>query len=229
MRDYNLKLNYLKNEKASCLVSMGNTQVLCVATLQKKLPPFLNPDESGWITAEYSMLPRSSANRVERERGKINSRSTEIQRLIGRALRASVDLKKIKNLSIIVDCDVILADGGTRCASINGGMAVLYVLVSKLLKDRVIKENPFKTYIGAISGGIVDKKIMIDLDYENDSKSSSDFNFVLDDKGKIVEIQGTSEKDNISKDDFDKIFEKARKEIFKIIDFSKKKVKYGKI
>ncbi|MEO0304327.1 MAG: ribonuclease PH [candidate division WOR-3 bacterium] len=229
MREYSLKMNYLKNEKASCLVSMGNTQVLCVATLQKKLPPFINPEESGWITAEYAMLPRSSTNRIERERGKINSRSTEIQRLIGRSLRASVDLGKMKNVSIIVDCDVIVADGGTRCASINGGMAVLYVLVSNLVREGIITENPFKTYIGAISGGIVDQKIVIDLDYENDSKSSSDFNFVLDDQGKIVEIQGTSERDNISKEDFDKIFEKAKKEIMKIIDFSKKKVKYGKI
>jgi len=229
LREYSLKMGYLKHERASCLVSMGETKVLCVATLQKKLPPFLDPEKSGWITAEYSMLPRASVNRIERERGKINGRSSEIGRLIGRSLRASVDLSKMKNVSIMVDCDVITADGGTRCASINGGMAVLFVLIKRLLKEKVLLEDPLKTYIGAISGGVVKNRIVIDLDYRNDSSSSSDFNFVLDDKGMIVEIQGTSEKENISKKDFDKIFELSRKDILKIIDISKKKVRYGKI
>lgn len=225
MRKLKFDINFLESEDSSCLVSMGRTRVLCVATLNKNVPPHINKEESGWLAAEYSMLPRSSRQRVDRERQKSNSRSIEIQRLIARSLRQSVDLKKLAGLNIIIDCDVIEADGGTRTASINGGMVALALLLRKMLKNKEINSNPITKYIGAVSAGMVKGAVAVDLDYEKDSKADSDINIVLTEDGNIVEIQGTSERKTLTKKEFDNIFEIAKKDILTIIKTEKRCIK----
>jgi ribonuclease PH len=204
LREVDIQTNINKYAEGSCLIYMGDTQVLCTATVDEKLPQFLKNSGKGWVTAEYNMLPRATDNRVQRDREKQNSRGVEIQRLIGRSLRAGVDLGLLGERQIIIDCDVLQADGGTRCASITGGFVALYMAVQRLMKERRIQANPIKNFISAISCGFYRKTCMLDLDYQEDSSCDFDINFVLNDKGEVVEIQGTGENATLS---FDKIQE----------------------
>ena len=231
MRNFNRKHNELRPMRVevfhdhyaegACIIHFGKTSVLCSATVQKTVPLWLKKTNSGWITAEYSMLPRATHERNSREItvGKKSSRSTEIQRLIGRSIRSIFDLSLIPQKQIILDCDVIQADGGTRTASINGAFISLSIAISKLLKQKVLKTNPIKDYVCAISCGIVDQEILLDLDYNEDSSAEVDANLVLTEKGGISEIQISGEKSTFSKDQFLQIHdisEKASREIFKL-------------
>lgn len=196
LREVIIEPNINKYAEGSCLISCGNTKVLCTATIEEKVPAFLkNAGKGGWVTAEYSMLPRSAQERIQREIsvGKPNSRTTEIQRLIGRSLRACMDMKALGERQIIVDCDVLQADGGTRCASITGGYVALNLAVQKMMKERHLKINPITGIITAVSCGIYKGNTVLDLDYEEDSNSDADVNFIINDKQEIVEVQGTAE------------------------------------
>ena len=209
--------NITKYAEGSCLISVGDTKVICTATVDDKVPPFVKGTGSGWITAEYSMLPRATDKRVQREREKANSRSIEIQRLIGRSLRAGVDLKKLGERQIIIDCDVIQADGGTRCASITGGFVALKLAIDKLLSNKIIRENPIKSYLAAISCGIYKNICMVDFDYHEDSNSDVDLNFVINNNNELIEIQGTGEQKTFSKEKLDEMFDLASGGIKEII------------
>ena len=210
IREVDIQTDINKYAEGSCLIYCGDTQVLCTATIEEKVPPFLRGKGEGWITAEYSMLPRATETRVVREKEKPNSRATEIQRLIGRSLRASVDLTKLGERQIIVDCDVIQADGGTRCASITGGFVATYMAIQKLLKGRVIKENPVKNFISAISCGYYKDTCVLDLDYQEDSNCDFDINFVMNDKSEIIEIQGTAEGQTLPFDKIEQLYNLAK-------------------
>lgn len=196
LREVIIEPNVNRYAEGSCLISCGNTKVLCTATIEEKVPPFLkNTGKGGWVTAEYSMLPRATHDRVQREisNGKPNSRSTEIQRLIGRSLRACMDMKALGERQIIIDCDVLQADGGTRCASITGGYVALSLAVRNLMRSRNLKINPITGMISAVSCGIYKGNTILDLEYEEDSNSDADVNFVVNDKEEIIEVQGTAE------------------------------------
>ncbi|MCR4623881.1 MAG: ribonuclease PH [Alphaproteobacteria bacterium] len=184
--------NYLEHAEGSCLISFGKTKVLCAATVEEKVPPFLRGTGQGWITAEYSLLPRSTETRTEREsvKGKQSGRTHEIQRLIGRSLRAAVDLVALGERQIKIDCDVIQADGGTRTASICGACIALGLAIKKL----ELENNPLKHLIAAVSCGIIDGEVLLDLDYFEDSNTEVDANFVMVENGDLVEIQATGEK-----------------------------------
>ena len=181
----------------SVLIQMGNTKVICAATVEEKVPSFLRNKNSGWVTAEYSMLPSSTNTRTLREasRGKLSGRTQEIQRLIGRSLRTVIDLKKLGERTIWLDCDVIQADGGTRCASITGAFMAMVLALKKLKKEELIDEIPIKDYVAAVSVGIVNGKKMLDLDYNEDSNADVDLNVVRTGSGGYVEIQGTAEQE----------------------------------
>lgn len=196
LREVIIEPNVNKYAEGSCLITWGNTKVLCTASVDEKLPPFLkNAGKGGWVTAEYSMLPRSTQDRIQRDIsvGKPNSRGTEIQRLIGRSLRACMDMKALGDRQIIIDCDVLQADGGTRCASITGGFVALNLAVKKLLNERKIKTNPISGTITAVSCGIYKGNSILDLEYEEDSNADADVNFIINDKDELVEVQGTAE------------------------------------
>ncbi len=195
LRDIEIIKNYLKHPEGSCLISVGDTKVICTATIEEKVPFWLKGKSKGWISAEYSLLPRSTHTRVSREavRGKQTGRTVEIQRLIGRALRSVVDLTKLGERVVTIDCDVIQADGGTRCAAITGGFIAMEIAINKLIEDGKIKENPIKENIAAVSVGIVNEEFVLDLDYELDSNADVDMNIVMTESGKFVEIQGTGE------------------------------------
>ena len=196
LREVVIEPNVNKYAEGSCLITWGNTKVLCTASIDEKLPPFLkNAGKGGWVTAEYSMLPRSTQDRIQRDIsvGKPNSRGTEIQRLIGRSLRACMDMKALGDRQIIIDCDVLQADGGTRCASITGGFVALSLAVKKLLNERKIKTNPISGTITAVSCGIYKGNSILDLEYEEDSNADADVNFIINDKDELVEVQGTAE------------------------------------
>jgi len=196
LREIIIEPNVNRYAEGSCLISCGNTKVLCTATIEEKLPPFLkNAGKGGWVTAEYSMLPRANKDRIQREIsvGKPNSRTTEIQRLIGRSLRSCVDMKMLGERQIIIDCDVLQADGGTRCASITGGYVALYLAVKHLMRERNLKINPINEIITAVSCGIYKGNTILDLDYEEDSNADADVNFIVNTKQEIIEVQGTAE------------------------------------
>ena len=195
IREIKITKEYIKYPEGSVLIELGNTKVICNATVEEKVPPFLNGSSKGWITAEYSMLPRATNTRTKREssNGKLTGRTMEIQRLIGRSLRAAIDLKKLGERTIMIDCDVIQADGGTRTAAITGGYLALELAVKKLLDSDKILENPIISKIAAISVGIVDGEVLLDLEYEEDSKAEVDMNIIMNDKEEFVEIQGTGE------------------------------------
>ncbi len=212
----------------SSLIEMGNTRVLCSASVLDEVPKFLFGKGTGWVTAEYSMLPASTGTRSRRERGgKISGRTQEIQRLIGRSLRSVVDMEKLGERTIIIDCDVIQADGGTRTASITGAFVALSLAVEKLLSDGVIESNPLTDYVAAISVGIIKGKIQLDLDYELDSGADVDMNFVMTKKGKIVEIQATAEREAFTKDELSKLISNAEKGIKKLFTLQANAIKYG--
>ena len=210
-RIVNIKKNYIKNADASCLINVGETSVICTASLDKRVPIWLKGSGKGWLTAEYGMLPASTDTRNDREatRGKQSGRTQEIQRLIGRSLRAALDLKKLKELQIKIDCDVINADGGTRTASITGGWIALSLLIQILLKKKVLKENPIVDQISAISCGIYKGMEVIDLDYIEDSEAETDANFIISKSSSLIEVQATAEKGNFSKEQLNNMIDLA--------------------
>jgi len=195
MRTVNIVPNFIAMAEGSALIEVGNTRVICTASVEESVPAFLKGAGKGWITAEYSMLPRSTLTRTPREasRGRQSGRTHEIQRLIGRALRAAVDLTRIGERTITLDCDVIQADGGTRTASITGAFIALGLAVGKLLEAGTLKKSPVRDFVGAVSVGIVEGNVLLDLCYEEDSRAEVDLNFVMTGSRKIVEIQATAE------------------------------------
>ena len=211
----------------SCLVKFGNTHVLCLATIDEKVPHWLKNTGKGWVTAEYGMLPRSTNTRMDREaaKGKQSGRTQEIQRLIGRSLRSIVDLVNLGERQIKIDCDVIQADGGTRTASISGGFISLYIAIEKLKNNYNLQKPIIKNFIGAISTGIVDNRPMLDLDYKEDSKAQADANFVICDSGEISEIQVTGEEFFFNDEQFSEMFSLAKNGIKEIISKQKEALK----
>ncbi len=204
--------------EGSCLIKCGNTHVVCTASVEDKLPSWLKGQNKGWITAEYGMLPRSTQTRMPREIKKGQSgRSQEIQRLIGRALRAVVDLEAMKDISVCIDCDVIQADGGTRTASITGGYVALVLALEKLQKEGRLLVNPLRGMVAAISCGICHGECVVDVDYEEDSHAEVDMNFVLTDDNKIVEIQGTAEGAPFDESQFNELLSLAKDGIAQLI------------
>ena len=225
LRDIKFEVGFNPFAEGSCLVKYGNTHVLCTATVEDKVPSWLKGQEKGWVTAEYAMLPRSTMTRVPRETKKPSGRSQEIQRLIGRSLRAGVDLSKMPEISITIDCDVLQADGGTRVASISGGFVAMYVAIQKLLKDGKLTENPIKEFVAAVSCDIYNGEAVLDVDYEEDSNSQVDMNFVMTESGKIVEIQGTAEGEPFSESEFDELLGLGKEGIKQIIQKQKDALK----
>jgi ribonuclease PH len=211
----------------SVLIEMGKTKVMVSATIEEKVPPFLKGNGSGWITAEYSMLPRSTEKRISRERnlGRVSGRTQEIQRLIGRSLRAVTDLKTLGERQIIIDCDVIQADGGTRSASINGGCVALALALTKLMDKGILEEMPLKNLAGAISVGMVAGQALLDLDYSEDSNAEVDMNIVKTDTGELVEIQASAEKHPFSQDEFHALMKLADGGIQDLIQIQKEILK----
>lgn len=196
IRTIRMTPDYLIHPEGSVLIEVGQTKVLCTVTVEDKIPPFLKGKSCGWLTAEYGMLPRSTTTRMRREAtiGKPAGRTQEIQRLIGRSLRQAINLEAISGIQLLVDCDVLQADGGTRTASITGGYVALHLAILKLLKEKIILENPLKEQIAAVSIGMVNGIVLMDLDYTEDSNSDSDVNIVMNASQQIIEIQGTAEK-----------------------------------
>jgi ribonuclease PH len=202
LRPVEIIRHYTKHAEGSVMVKFGDTHVLCTASVEEKVPGFLKGKGQGWVTAEYGMLPRSTGSRMDREaaRGKQSGRTQEIQRLIGRSLRAIIDLEKLGERSILIDCDVIQADGGTRTASITGAYVALHDAISFLLKSGKISESPLKDAVAAISVGVYKGKPVLDLDYIEDSDCDTDMNVVMTGKGGFVEVQGTAEGEPFERD-----------------------------
>lgn len=222
LRKIEIIRNFTKHAAGSVLIKWGDTWVLCTASVEEKVPPFLRETGKGWVTAEYSMLPSSTGGgRKDRDikKLKMDARSTEIQRLIGRALRAAIDITKLGERLITIDCDVLQADGGTRCASITGGMVALELAVEKLLKEGKISENPIVNRVAAVSVGVCDGVPTLDLDYIHDSTAEVDLNVIMTDKGKFVELQGCAEHKPFSDEHLMEMIalaKKGLKQIFKI-------------
>jgi ribonuclease PH len=193
LRKLRITKKYLKSAEGSVLIEMGDTKVICTATVDNSVPPFLRGRGTGWVTAEYAMLPRSSAQRIQRERSKVGGRTHEIQRLIGRSLRSVVDMAGLGERTVLIDCDVIQADGGTRTASITGAYIALVDALRHLKKEGLVKSIPVRDFLAAVSVGIVDGKPMLDLCYSEDSSAEVDMNLVMTGRGRIVEVQGTAE------------------------------------
>jgi len=214
---------FLKNPDGSVLIQTGDTRVLCSAMLEEKVPPFLKGSGKGWITAEYSLLPSSTNTRTAREvsRGRVSGRTSEIQRLIGRSIRSVVDLDKLGEKTIWIDCDVIQADGGTRTASITGSFVALALALKKYQEAGIIDEMPLKDYLAAVSVGIVDGEKLLDLDYLEDSRAEVDMNVVMTGSGEFVEIQGTAEGKTFSRQDLDDLLALAQKGIEELMVLQK--------
>lgn len=225
LRDVKITRNYTMHAEGSVLVEFGNTKVLCTASVTRGVPRFLRGTGQGWVTAEYGMLPRSTGSRMDREaaRGKQGGRTVEIQRLIGRSLRAAIDLKKLGENTIAIDCDVIQADGGTRTASITGACVALKDAINVLRKDKngATKGDPYIGYVGAVSVGVYKGKPVLDLDYAEDSKAETDMNVIMDENGGFVEIQGTAEEKTFNQDELNHMLDLARKGISELIILQK--------
>ena len=212
LRDVSFTLGFAHHAEGSCLIRMGGTEVLSTASVEGRVPPFLRGKGEGWVTAEYGMLPRATHTRGDREaaRGKQSGRTQEIQRLIGRSLRAVVDRKAMGECTITLDCDVLNADGGTRCASITGAWVALSLALRTLQANNVLTRSPLTGQVAAVSCGLVGGEAVLDLDYAEDSGAEADANFVLTEGGGIVEIQGTAEKDPFSEPQFLQLMQLAR-------------------
>ncbi len=210
--------------EGSVLIEVGNTKVICTASVSEKVPPFLRGTGKGWVTAEYSMLPRATNERNQREasKGKLTGRTVEIQRLIGRALRSAIDLEKLGERLITIDCDVIQADGGTRTTSITGGYVALALAIKKLLKDEILEENPLIANVAAISVGKIDSELMVDLKYSEDSAAEVDMNVIMNKKGEFIEVQGTGEESTFTRTELDGLLDLAEASIKRIIDLQDK-------
>lgn len=211
LRPFKVERGFTRYAEGSVLICFGETRVLCNASVEDKVPPFMRGEGRGWVTAEYSMLPRATHTRSPREaaRGKLGGRTMEIQRLIGRALRAVVDLELLGERTIIVDCDVLQADGGTRTAAITGAWIALADAFEKLLAEQLLETSPLKDSVAAVSCGIVDGRAVLDLDYVEDADASVDMNFVMTGDGRFVEVQGTAEDEPFSHADLDALRELA--------------------
>jgi ribonuclease PH len=227
MREISFEKNVNIHADGSCLVKFGNTHVLCLATIDEKVPHWLKNTGKGWVTAEYGMLPRSTNTRMDREaaKGKQSGRTQEIQRLIGRSLRSIVDLTNLGERQIKIDCDVIQADGGTRTASISGGFISLYLAIDKLKHNYNLQKPIIKNFIGAVSTGIVDNKAILDLDYNEDSAAQVDANFVICDSNEISEIQVTGEEFFFNDNQFAEMFSLAKIGVNEIISKQKEALK----
>ena len=223
LRDISFETNVNLHAEGSCLVKFGNTHVLCTASIDDKIPPWLKNSNKGWVTAEYGMLPRSTNVRIDREsaKGKQSGRTQEIQRLIGRSLRSVTNLEHLGERQIKIDGDVIHAAGGTRTASISGGFVALYLAIEKFKKNYNIQKPIIKDFVGAVSAGIINNQPALDLDYSEDSIAQVDANFVICENGKIAEIQVTGEEYFFSDDQFNQIFDLAKKGIAEIINKQK--------
>ncbi|MBR2922790.1 MAG: ribonuclease PH [Alphaproteobacteria bacterium] len=225
LRDIEFVIDFNPYAEGSCLVKYGNTHVICTASVDEKVPSWLKGQEKGWITAEYAMLPRSTQTRVQREVKKSSGRTQEIQRLIGRSLRAVVDLEKMKDICVTIDCDVLQADGGTRVASISGGFVALYLALKKLVEEEKIPENPIREFVAAVSCDIYNGQAILDVDYEEDSNSQVDMNFIMTESGKIVEIQGTAEGEPFEEKEFNELMRLGKEGIKHIIAKQKEALK----
>ncbi len=224
LRRIDIQTNVFKHPEGSVVISFGDTQVICSATIEESVPPFLRGSETGWVSAEYSMLPRATntRNRRESSKGKLSGRTMEIQRLIGRSLRAVVDLEKLGERSIIVDCDVIQADGGTRTASITGAFVALQLAINKLMQTGELTKNPIKEHLAAISVGILeDDSYAVDLDYIEDSACQVDMNLVMTESGRFVEIQGTGEEATFDGDQLNHLLHYGKEAIESLIAYQK--------
>ena len=224
LRALKITPSYIKTADGSVLIEMGATRVICTAKLEERVPPFMRNSGKGWITAEYGMLPGSSQERIGREssRGKVGGRTHEIQRLIGRSLRAIADLKSLGERTIWVDCDVIQADGGTRTASITGAYIALAEAARGWLDRGIINSDPIKETVAAVSIGIIDGKILLDLCYEEDSKADVDMNFVMTGLGKFIEVQGTAEQAPFTRKQMERMAEIAQSGIKELLKAQKK-------
>lgn len=222
LRQVKIHRNYLKYAEGSVLIEVGNTKVICAATIEERVPPFMKGTGEGWVTAEYSLLPRSTQTRNAREasKGKVTGRTHEIQRLIGRALRSVVDLKALGEKTIWIDCDVIQADGGTRTASITGAFVALVDAINTIYTDNT-KTFPVRDFLAAVSVGTIDTGVVLDLCYQEDSNAVVDMNLVMTSSGEVVEIQGTGEKRPFSKDEMTKMMDYAEKGINELIEYQK--------
>lgn len=227
LRTLKIETDFLKYPDGSSLIVMGETKVLCTAMIEEKVPPFLKNTKQGWISAEYSLLPGSTYPRTIRDidKGRIEGRSQEIQRLIGRSLRSCVDLTALQGLTVWIDTDVLQADGGTRTAAINGGFVSLYIALAKLYKNGKLPYFPIKKFIGAVSVGILNDEILLDLDFNEDFDAQVDLNLVMNENKKIVEIQGTAEKKNYTIEELFKMIKVGWKGINQIIEYEKEILK----
>ena len=220
MRSVMLTKNFTKHAEGSVLIEFGDTQVICTATVEENVPPFLRGQGQGWVTAEYGMLPRSTGSRMRREAsaGKQSGRTQEIQRLIGRSLRAAVDLKKLGERTIFIDCDVIQADGGTRTASITGGFVALSLAIEKLIADDKLEQSPVLYPVASISVGIYQGQAVLDLDYAEDSNAETDMNLVMNAEGRFIEVQGTAEAEPYSMDELQAMLALGQKGITELVE-----------
>ena len=227
LRDLKITKDYIKYAEGSCLIELGDTKVITTATIENSVPSFLKGKGVGWVTAEYGMIPRSCKTRVQREaaKGKLGGRTMEIQRLIGRSMRTVVDTKLLGERTIWVDCDVIQADGGTRCASITGSFISMVLALGKICKDGVIEKVPVADYVAAISVGILGGEPILDLDYDEDSTSEVDMNVIMTGADKFIEIQGTAEREPFTKHQMDELLVLAKKGIGELITAQKKMLK----
>ncbi len=216
LRPLKITRNYLKYPEGSALIELGDTRVICTASIEEKVPPFLKGREQGWVTAEYAMMPRATSVRSNRERNSASSRSLEIQRLIGRSLRAVVDLKALGERTVWLDCDVIQADGGTRTASVSGAFVALTEALFKLRQDGILEVMPLYDYLSAVSVGLLDGQSVLDLAFEEDSKAEVDMNIVMTASGMLVEVQGSAEESPFSRSRMDQMLDLASAGILEI-------------
>ncbi len=220
LRDITITRNYTKHAEGSVLIEFGDTKVICTATVEDRVPGFLRGKGQGWVTAEYGMLPRSTGSRMGREaaRGKQVGRTVEIQRLIGRSLRAAVDLKALGENSITIDCDVIQADGGTRTASITGGYVALVDAINYMLNNKMITTDPVINHVASVSVGVYNGTPVMDLDYAEDSNCETDMNLVMTDEGRFIEVQGTAEGEPFSPEELQAMLDLGKQAIDQLID-----------
>ena len=221
LRKLDIKMDVAPFAEGSCLISTGQTRVLCTASVQEEVPSWREKSGKGWVTAEYSMLPRATHTRTRRERGRVSGRTQEIQRLIGRALRSVVDMEVIAGKTVIVDCDVIQADGGTRTACVTGATVALGSAFDNLVREGLIDRSPMSSLVAGVSVGIVRGQMLLDLDYSEDSAAQVDLNVIATAKGELVEVQGTAEGQPFSRDNFDELLDMALSGIEELTAFQR--------
>ncbi len=221
LRKLDIKMDVAPFAEGSCLISTGQTRVLCTASVQEEVPSWREKSGKGWVTAEYSMLPRATHTRTRRERGRVSGRTQEIQRLIGRALRSVVDMEVIAGKTVIVDCDVIQADGGTRTACVTGATVALGSAFDNLVREGLIDRSPMSSLVAGVSVGIVRGQMLLDLDYSEDSAAQVDLNVIATAKGELVEVQGTAEGQPFSRDNFDELLDMALSGIAELTAFQR--------